>query len=160
MASHSYLTITGKKMGLISAGCSTQDSIGNKCQVGHADQILVLSLNHTMTTVSNVSSAVHSPLLIHKHLDKSSPLLAQAMADREELSCEIDLYRTANGGQQKYYTLRLIGARIVGLSLDIPDVLLFNDAPPTEQVMLRYEQITWTHHVASTDGYAFWGMDE
>ena len=160
MASHSYLTITGKKMGLISDGCSTKASIGNKCQAGHTDQILVLALNHAMTSISNVSSAVHSPLLIHKHLDKSSPLLAQAMADREELSCEIDLYRTANGGQQKYYTLKLLGARIVGLSLDIPDVLLFNDAAPTEQVMLRYEQITWTHHIASTGGYAFWGMDE
>lgn len=100
MASHSYLTITGKKMGLISDGCSTKASIGNKCQAGHTDQILVLALNHAMTSISNVSSAVHSPLVIHKHLDKSSPLLAQAMADREELSCEIDLYRTVNGGSR------------------------------------------------------------
>ena len=52
MANHSYMTINGKKMGLISAGCSTQDSIGNKCQIGHTDQILVLALNHAMSTVS------------------------------------------------------------------------------------------------------------
>jgi len=85
MANHSYMTINGKKMGLISAGCSTQDSIGNKCQIGHTDQILVLALNHAMSTVSNVSHAVHNPLVIHKHLDKSSPLLAQAMAGMEAI---------------------------------------------------------------------------
>ena len=49
MASHGYMSITGKKIGLISAGCSTQASIGNKCQVEHTDQIL--ALNHAMTSI-------------------------------------------------------------------------------------------------------------
>ena len=160
MANHSYMRITGDKSGLISAGCSTSDSIGNRSQIGHADQILVLALNHAMTSVSNVSHTVHNPLLIYKHLDKSSPLLAQAMANREELSCEIDLYRTANGGQQRYYTVKLLGARIIGINLDIPNVLMFNDAPATEEIMLRYHSITWVHRVASTDGHAFWGPEE
>ncbi|MDE9504281.1 type VI secretion system tube protein TssD, partial [Xenorhabdus bovienii] len=39
-----YLTLNGKKQGLISAGCSTLDSIGNRYQKGHEDQIQVLSL--------------------------------------------------------------------------------------------------------------------
>ncbi|MEG1082608.1 MAG: type VI secretion system tube protein Hcp, partial [Pseudomonas sp.] len=34
MASHGYMTITGKVQGLISAGCSTQESVGNKFQSG------------------------------------------------------------------------------------------------------------------------------
>ena len=34
---------------------------------------------------------------------------------------------------------------------------MFNDAQPAEQVMLRYESITWKHHAASTSGFAFWG---
>ena len=160
MASHSYLSITGKKMGLISAGCSTQDSIGNRCQAGHTDQILVLGLNHSMSSISNVSHAVHNPIVIQKLLDKSSPLLAQAMADREEVDCEIDLYRTSDACQQKYFTLFLKNARIVGLTLDIPNVLMLADAQPTEQLVLRYDSITWTHHAASTNGYAFWGMNE
>lgn len=160
MANHSYLSITGKKMGLISAGCSTQASIGNKCQAGHTDQILILALNHAMTSVSNLSDAVHNPLVLHKLLDKSSPLLAQALANREEVSCEIDIYRTADATQQKYFTLELRGARIVGLTLDIPDVLMFNDAQPTEQVVLRYNSITWINHAASTRGDAYWGMNE
>ncbi len=36
-----YLTLKGQKQGLISAGCSSIDSIGNKGQLGHIDQILV-----------------------------------------------------------------------------------------------------------------------
>ncbi len=44
-----YLTLNGKKQGLISAGCSTLDSIGNRYQKGHEDQIQVLSLDHSMT---------------------------------------------------------------------------------------------------------------
>ena len=160
MANHSYMRITGKESGLISAGCSTPASIGNLCQTGHTDQILVLALNHAMTSVSNMSDAVHNPLVINKLLDKSSPLLANAMARREELECEIDLYRTADATHQKYYTLKLEGARIVGLTLDIPNVLMFNDALPMEQVVLRYNTIIWTHHIARTDGYAFSGREE
>lgn len=48
MANHGYMTITGKNQGLISAGCSSQESIGNKCQVGHKDEIMVLSYSHNM----------------------------------------------------------------------------------------------------------------
>lgn len=160
MASQSYMSINGKTMGVISAGCSTQDSIGNRCQSGHADEILVLALNHSMASVSNVSQAVHNPVLIHKHLDKSTPLLAQALAKREELSCVIDLYRSYGGGQQKYFTLTLTGARIVGLNLEVPDVIMFNDAEPVEQVMLRYNAISWRHHIAKTDGNATGGLED
>lgn len=160
MSSHSYMSITGTKSGLISAGCSTQESIGNKCQVGHTDQILIRSLNHSMTSISNISEAVHNPLVIHKPLDKSTPLLAQALANREELFCEIDLYRTFGGNQQQYFTLSIKGARIVAINLDIPDVLLYSDAEPMEQVMLRYHSITWIHRAANTSGYAFWGLED
>lgn len=46
MANNIYATINGKQQGLISAGCSTADSIGNKHQLGHENQILVLKLAH------------------------------------------------------------------------------------------------------------------
>ncbi len=34
-----YLTLKGRRQGLISAGCSSIDSIGNKGQLDHTDQI-------------------------------------------------------------------------------------------------------------------------
>lgn len=54
MANHGCMTITGKAQGLISAGCSTQESIGNKCQTGHADEIMVLSYTHNMINIGNI----------------------------------------------------------------------------------------------------------
>ncbi|PVF10642.1 type VI secretion system tube protein Hcp, partial [Yersinia pestis] len=37
MANMIYLTLKGKKQGLISSGCSSIDSIGNKSQGSHID---------------------------------------------------------------------------------------------------------------------------
>jgi type VI secretion system Hcp family effector len=66
MANHCYMTINGKSQGLISAGCSTQDSIGNKCQEGHRDEIMVMSYNHNMLNEGNVRAATHGPVVITK----------------------------------------------------------------------------------------------
>jgi len=41
MANISYLSLSGETQGLISAGCSTLDSVGNKAQPEHKDQIMV-----------------------------------------------------------------------------------------------------------------------
>lgn len=45
MAHPIYLTLTGKNQGLISAGCSSVDSIGNRYQAGHENEILILNLS-------------------------------------------------------------------------------------------------------------------
>ncbi len=54
MANTIYLTITGKKQGLISSGCSTYDSIGNKYQTGHENEIYVYSFDHDISREQNV----------------------------------------------------------------------------------------------------------
>lgn len=87
MASHGYITIKGRTQGLISAGCSSQESIGNKCQAGHTDEIMVLALNHGMANIGNVDRSTHGPIVITKNIDKSSPLLAQALTNREMIDC-------------------------------------------------------------------------
>ncbi len=38
MANISYLSLSGETQGLISAGCSTLDSVGNKAQPEHKDK--------------------------------------------------------------------------------------------------------------------------
>ena len=58
MASHSYMSITGKRQGMISAGCSGQSSIGNKCQFGHQDEIMVLDYSHDMVAGMTAASPV------------------------------------------------------------------------------------------------------
>lgn len=95
MVFHGFITITGKTQALISAGCSTQESVGNKGLNEHVDEIMILALTHNISSFENNRHATHSPLVISKHVDKSSPLLARALSTREEINCVINLYRTS-----------------------------------------------------------------
>ncbi|CAM3460982.1 type VI secretion system protein [Pseudomonas floridensis] len=161
MANYGYMTITGKVQGKISAGCSSPESIGNKCQTGHLDEIMVLSFTHNMANIDNIKYATHRPVVITKHIDKSSPLLSQALANREPVDCTIDFYRTSPSGvQEKFYTIEIREGVIADLTLDMPHAILQNDAEPQEHVAIRYRDIIWTHRVANTTGYASWGPDE
>ena len=162
MASHSYMTITGKRQGLISAGCSGQSSIGNKCQSGHLDEIMVLAYSHDMVTGNDGSVAggrgKHLPIVITKSIDKSSPLLACALHEREEVDCIINLYRTIPaGGQERYYSIHLTGARIAHISQQVPHAIRMNDSEPQEQVSIRYREIAWAHVPGATSAYSTWG---
>ena len=157
MANHGYMKITGKAQGLISSGCSTQDSIGNKCQTAHKDEIMVLSYTHNMANIGNANKPTHNPVIITKNVDKSSPLLAQALSSREEINCIINFYRISPFGlQEKFYTVEIRGGMVTDLTLDMPHVVLQNDVEPQEHVAIRYQDIIWTHHLAGTSGYSSW----
>ena len=157
MANPAYMTITGKAQGLISSGCSTQDSIGNKCQTAHKDEIMVLSYSHNMANIGNANKPTHNPVIITKNVDKSSPLLAQALSSREEINCIINFYRISPFGlQEKFYTVEIRGGMVTDLTLDMPHVVLQNDVEPQEHVAIRYQDIIWTHHLAGTSGYSSW----
>lgn len=100
MSSIIYLNIKGKNQGLISAGCGSFDSIGNKYQAGHENDIFVLSYQHLTTRSQHVN---HQPVIILKLIDKSSPLLAACMDDNEEIECNVEFFRTsASGGLERY----------------------------------------------------------
>lgn len=161
MANHGYMTITGKTQGLISAGCSTQDSIGNKYQAGHSDEIMVLSYSHNMVNLGNINKPTHSPITITKNIDKSSPLIAQALSSREEINCVISFYRVSSFGmQEKFYSISISGGVVADLTIEMPHALFHNDAEPQEHVAIRYREITWTHHSAGTSGYSTWENNE
>ena len=101
MANISYLSLSGETQGLISAGCSTLDSVGNKAQPEHKDQIMVYALMHSISRSQNVN---HHELIITKPVDKSSPLLAKALSDNEKMAiCEFILYRTSKAGIYQPY---------------------------------------------------------
>ena len=55
MANPVYLTLNGELQGLISSGCSSMPSIGNKAQIAHQDQIMVTSLSHGLSRAQNVN---------------------------------------------------------------------------------------------------------
>ena len=164
MANHGYMSITGKKQGLISSGCSSQDSIGNKCQIGHFDEIMVLAYSHDMVAGSDGTvtggRGQHRPVVITKNIDKSSPLISGALHDGEEVECVIDFYRTSPiGSQEKYFVVRLSGARIAYINFQVPHVINMTEGQPQEVVAIRYRDITWTHVGAGTSAHSSWNND-
>lgn len=160
MANPGYMTIKGKIQGLISAGCSSPASIGNKFQATHTDEIILLSYSHNMSNIGNISKSTHSPIIVTKNVDKSTPLLAQALSNREEIDCTLRFYRVSSSGQQeKFFSISIEGAVVVDLTLEMPHAIFQNDAEPQEHIAIRYRHITWTHHVAGTSGYSSWGED-
>lgn len=161
MASHGYMSITGKTQGLISAGCSTQESIGNKCQTDHRDEIMVLSFTHTLLNIGNLDRATHQPISIVKNIDKSTALLAQALTSREELVCRINFYRVSSMGvQERFFTIDISGCILTELTLVMPHATLENDADIQEIMAIRYREICWMHHLAGTSGYSSWDEDK
>ena len=114
MANRIYLRLEGNKQGLISKGCSSPESIGNKYQSGHEDQIFVYSVSHDIFREKNT---IHHPVIISKPIDKSSPLLGVSITENEILTCDLFFYRTGiSGVQEKYYTVKLTKAAIVNIS--------------------------------------------
>ncbi|MDE9555147.1 Hcp family type VI secretion system effector [Xenorhabdus bovienii] len=149
-----YLSLNGKKQGLISAGCSTLDSIGNRYQKGHGDQIQVLSLNHSIMRQQNVS---HNPIQFVKPIDKSSPLLAMAIDSNESLNGAFIFYRTSQTGQlELFYEVKITEATISEISCTYPHSINDFDAMPYERVILNYKSISWSHVTAGTSAYSIW----
>ena len=154
MAGLVYLSLVGEIQGLISSGCLSQASVGNKAQIAHSDQILVFALSHTLSRERNVN---HHNVTLVKPLDKSSPLLAKAITDNESLSCEFDFYRTDKSGcMECYYRLKLTDARIAELDLHIPHSVSQNGKEAQERVSFSYKSISWEHVNAGTSTYSLW----
>ncbi|MTD28939.1 Hcp family type VI secretion system effector [Erwinia sorbitola] len=154
MANIIYATIIGKQQGLISAGCSTLDSIGNKFQCRHEDQIIIYELVSHMTREEHVM--LH-PLEIRKPIDKSTPLLAQAITQNELLDCTFLFYRTsASGGIELYFKVNLKDATLCDIRFFYPNSLTHNEVQPQESVSFKYKSVTWEHVLAGTSAYSFW----
>lgn len=152
MSDVKYLTLKGKKQGLISANCSTIDSIGNRYQAGHKDQIQVLSLNYT---ISRMQNSVHHPVLFIKPIDKSSPLLGVAISNNEVLDADFGFFRINQFGKlEKYFEIKLRNATIVDFTQSSPDSSNELSIVSHEKILLRYESITWNHICAGTSGYS------
>ncbi|PHM69995.1 Hcp family type VI secretion system effector [Xenorhabdus kozodoii] len=149
-----YLTLNGKKQGLISAGCSTLDSIGNRYQKGHEDQIQVLSLDHSISRQQNVS---HHPIQFIKPIDKSSPLLAMAIDSNESLDGKFIFFRTGQIGHlENFYEVKITEATISEISCTYPHSINDFDAIPYERIILNYKSISWNHVTAGTSAYSIW----
>lgn len=154
MANLVYLTLNGDLQGLISAACSSQPSIGNKAQIAHRDQIMVLAMTHGMNRKQNVN---HLAVSIQKPVDKSTPLLSKSITENECLTCDFEFYRTNRFGiNELYYKIKLINARISSIHLNTPHTITDGGGQPEEMVSFTYESITQEHCIAGTSSYSLW----
>jgi uncharacterized protein len=154
MANLIFLSLEGTHQGLISAGCSSLNSIGNKAQLIHHDQIMVMGLTHSMTRAQNVN---HQAVTMIKPVDKSSPLLGKAISENESLKCEFSFYRTNRAGMNEcYYKVLLTNAHIAAIHLQVPHTVNDSEGQPEESIELTYESITWEHRIAGTSAYSLW----
>jgi len=140
-----YLRMKGDRQGDISSGCGTFDSIGNRFQHHHTNEILVYQLS---THSSNTSNGVnHHGLRFTKPIDKSTALLVTAINENENLQLSFDFYRTNHyGRQEKYYQIELRGAAIQ----DIMTVMV-SDILDSESIAVSYEYIRCKHLIANTE---------
>ena len=157
MAHVAYLTINGETQGLISSGCNTQDSMGNKCQSSHVDEITVLSTDYSMVKYPGGGGQSSAPIVITKCIDKASPLLATAFARQERMDCSIKFYRTnERGGNENFYTIELTKALIRSCQFSQPHTTLAHDEDMYESISFNYKEIAWNHNIAGTMGYDSW----
>lgn len=146
MALNAYLKLKGVRQG---------DIKGSVTQKGREGTIMVIAANHEiMSPTSNIGSGavvgkrVHKPFTITKELDRSSPLLYQAMINNEMLSnAEFDFFAADPVGVERMnYTVVLTNAIITDIKFVLPNTKDPNTIKlnPYEIVELTYQSIQWT----------------
>lgn len=143
MALNAYLRLTGTTQGEIQ---------GSVTQTGREDSIMIIAVDHLVHRPLEVDGSLglkqHSPLVLTKELDKSSPRLWNALKDNEGITeFSLQFWRPSATGQEvQHYTIDLVNARIVGIKTE----MLNNKYPENmahavrEKVSFVYQQIVWT----------------
>lgn len=99
MALNAFLHLKGVKQG---------DIKGSVTQKGREGKIMVMAAGHEITVPRDIASwlptgrRMHKPFVITKELDKSSPLLYQALVNNEILTeWELQCWAPAINGTEK-----------------------------------------------------------
>ncbi len=149
MALNAYLKLTGQKQGDIKGGVT---------QKGREGKIMVFAVNHEVLSPRDAASGLptgkrmHRPFTITKELDKSTPLLFNALTNNENISSwELQFFTpqlkstTGIGMEVNHYTVRLTNASIS----DIKSIMLNNKNPDLskyaeyEEISFTYQKIAW-----------------
>lgn len=146
MAMNAYLTLKGQKQGTINGSVTLK---------GRENSIAVHAFSHDVTSPRDPASGLltgkrmHRPFAIVKDVDKSSPLLWNALATNENLpswSLQCCVALPGAGLEKQVYTISLTNASIAS----IHEAMLDNQDPAKQNLALReeitftYQKITWT----------------
>ena len=145
MALNAYLKLKGATQG---------DIKGSVTQKGREDSIMVIAVNHQVLSPRDSASGLptgkrqHKPFTITKEVDKSSPLLYNALVNNENITeWKLQFWQpSAAGKEQQHYTIELTNASIAAIQLE----MLNNKYPENmqhkerEHVSFCYQKIVWT----------------
>lgn len=150
MALNAYMTIKGQKQGTIN---------GSVTQKGRENCILIHSFSHEIDSPRDAASGLptgkrmHKPFYFMKEVDKSSPLLWNALTTNETLTtCQIQFWSAggaAAGGavtESQIYTVTLTNASIASMEQSMPSNVDPSLAKLSlqEEITLVYQKIQWT----------------
>ena len=128
--------------------------VGGSMVLGREGSIEVKSLSHHLTIPTDrntgklTGTRIHTPILIQKEFDRTTPLLARAICRGVTLkSAEIKMYRTNEAGFEiEYFNMLLENIKVTGFTPGLhPGVA---SGTHLENIEMRYETIQWKY----TDG--------
>lgn len=145
-----YVTIQKEGGGTIEGDVDQKEREGTI--LGYAfDHAITLAGQAAMNAAHSVASGspAHRPVVFVKHVDKSSPLLWQAMCNRQKLpKVTFDFWhRNDNGDLEVVYSVALENARIQQIESRLVDAGAAKGSGGTmrEVVSLAYQAIEWEH---------------
>lgn len=157
MALNAYLHLKGQKQG---------DIRGSVVQKAREGKIMVIAVSHEIVSPRDPASGLptgkrqHKPFVITKELDKSSPLLYNALTNNENITeWELQFWTpqlhasTGTGAERQHYTIRLTNVNIASIDFRMlnnknPDLVRYAEY---EEIAFTYQTINWTW----TDGGIF-----
>ncbi|MFP1858604.1 type VI secretion system tube protein TssD [Lonsdalea quercina] len=143
MSNMIYLKLTGKKQGLISSGCSNMNSTGKRFHLSHDNEICVYKLINTLSR-DDYDPFRHVDII--KPIDKSTPLLANALNEKERLTCEFFFFRTVEYGRKElYFKFILQNAFLTDIRFIYPNSFLNIDCNPHESISFAYSSAIFEH---------------
>ncbi len=157
MAMPGNMIITGEEQGLIEGSCELEY---------REDTILVQAFDHVVEIPTDSSGTatgrrVHRAMQITKEIDKSTPMLYQALCTNELLTEVIlNWYRLDGTGEyEQYFTITMNNAFITRIHPWVPNVLdRANDSMKhMEDVSIAYEKIIWTWEPDGIEYEDAWG---
>ncbi len=139
-ALNAYLKLKGQKQG---------DIKGSVVQKGREGRIGLIAVSHEIISPRDAASGLptgkrsHKPFVITKEVDKSTPLLANALVHNENLTvAEFSFFQpTGKGMEALAYTVKLTNANISSIQFRTDA-----DGRLLQDVAFTYQKIEWTWH--------------
>jgi type VI secretion system secreted protein Hcp len=145
MALNGYLTLAGQKQGAINGGVTQKGREGTVAV--HAFNVQIISPRDAASGLPT-GKRQHQPITILKEVDKSTPLLWNALVNNENLtSWVLKFYATSAAGvEQQIYTISLTNANIASINESMLDneIAASANLPMREEIAFTYQKITWT----------------